>query len=75
MPRMEGKVKWFDTMKGFGFIERDGGGADVFVHHSAIVMDYPRNLVEGERVAFDTVETEKGTQAENVVRLDAIPPA
>jgi CspA family cold shock protein len=67
----EGKVKWFNDAKGFGFIESPDGGKDIFVHHSAIRMPWPRKLVEGERVSFDTEETEKGLQAVNVVRLDA----
>ena len=54
-----GTVKWFNNEKGFGFIARDGG-ADVFVHHSAIQMNGYRTLVEGQRVEFDVVPGDKG---------------
>jgi len=60
-----GKVKWFNDAKGFGFIERDGGG-DVFVHFSAIQMDGFKTLQEGQQVQFDIVEGPKGPQAANV---------
>jgi len=64
----EGTVKWFNDSKGFGFIEQDGG-ADVFVHHSAIKSDGFRSLQEGDRVQFDVVEGAKGPAAANVVQL------
>lgn len=48
-----GTVKWFNETKGFGFIQQDSGGDDVFVHHSAILSDGYRSLAEGQRVAFD----------------------
>ena len=63
-----GTVKWFNGMKGYGFIERESGG-DVFVHFSAIVGDGYRNLVEGEQVEFVVTEGQKGLQASEVVRL------
>lgn len=62
---MQGKVKWFNAEKGFGFIERDGG-KDVFVHFSAIQMDGFKTLEEGQTVEFDIVEGERGPQAANV---------
>jgi CspA family cold shock protein len=60
-----GKVKWFNDAKGYGFIARDDG-PDVFVHHSAIVAEGFRSLTEGQEVAFDIVEGPKGLQAANV---------
>jgi cold shock protein len=66
-----GVVKWFSAEKGFGFITRDSGEKDVFVHHSAIQGAGFRTLEEGERVEFDVVEGQKGPAAESVVRLDA----
>jgi CspA family cold shock protein len=61
-----GSVKWFNSEKGYGFIEQDGGGQDVFVHYSAIQADGFRNLEEGQRVEFDITEGQKGPQASNV---------
>ncbi len=65
---MEGKVKWFNAEKGFGFIEREGG-EDVFVHFSAIQSDGFKTLDEGQNVGFDIVEGPRGPQAANVVKL------
>lgn len=65
---MQGKVKWFNAEKGFGFIEREGGD-DVFVHFSAIQSDGFRTLEEGQAVEFDIVEGDRGPQAANVVKL------
>jgi CspA family cold shock protein len=65
----EGKVKWFNEKKGFGFIEGDGANRDVFVHYSAIQGDGFKTLVEGEQVSFDLTEDHKGPRANNVVRL------
>lgn len=62
----QGAVKWFNAEKGFGFIAVDGGGADVFVHYSAIATDGYRSLDENQRVEFDVTQGPKGPQAENV---------
>jgi cold shock protein len=61
----EGKVKWFNEQKGFGFIEQDGGG-DLFVHYSAIQAGGFKTLAEGQRVSFDVAQGKKGPAAENV---------
>ena len=62
----QGTVKWFNAEKGFGFITQDDGGADVFVHFSAIQIDGFKTLEEGKKVQFDIVDGKKGPQAENV---------
>jgi len=64
----EGTVKWFNDSKGFGFIEQDNG-PDVFAHFSAISGEGFKSLAEGQRVSFDVVEGQKGTQASNIVKL------
>ena len=62
----QGTVKWFNGEKGFGFISQDGGGADVFVHYSAIDAGGYRSLDEGQRVEFDVEQGNKGPQATSV---------
>jgi CspA family cold shock protein len=61
----EGKVKWFDPKKGFGFIERDEGD-DVFVHFSSIEGEGFKSLEEGQKVTFEIADSDKGPQASNV---------
>jgi len=61
-----GKVKWFNDKKGFGFIEPDGGGEDIFVHHTSIMSDGFRTLAEGQNVQFEVIRGPKGMQATNV---------
>mmetsp|Transcript_20826 Transcript_20826/g.49124 ORF Transcript_20826/g.49124 Transcript_20826/m.49124 type:complete len:138 (-) Transcript_20826:154-567(-) len=61
-----GTVKWFNVNKGYGFIVPDEEGRDLFVHQTAILSEGFRYLREGERVSFDLVETDRGTQASNV---------
>ena len=65
-----GTVKWFSRMKGWGFIEPDGGDRDVFVHYENIVGDGFRNLEKGERVRFHIEDTSKGPKAVQVALLD-----
>jgi CspA family cold shock protein len=62
----QGTVKWFNSEKGFGFITLDGGGADVFVHFSAVTGDGYKSLEDSHRVEFDTTQGQKGPQAANV---------
>ena len=63
---IQGTVKWFNNDKGFGFIAPENGGADVFVHHTAIQGDGYKSLNEGDLVQFDVVRGPKGDQAANV---------
>ena len=67
--RMQGRVKWFDPRKGYGFIERDDG-EDVFVHYSEVNMKGFKTLEDGELVEFEIAHTDRGPQAENVTRLE-----
>jgi len=66
---MQGKVKWFNAEKGFGFIEKNDGSGDVFVHFSAIQSEGFKSLEEGQEVEFDVVDGNRGPQAANVVRI------
>jgi len=67
--KKSGKVKWFNDAKGFGFIQQDGGGADVFVHHSQIQQDGYRSLAENDPVQFEVETGPKGLKAVNVSKL------
>ncbi len=67
--RTTGKVKWFNESKGFGFITRDDGQKDCFVHYTAIQGNGFKTLREGDRVEFDVVQGQKGPAAENVTLL------
>lgn len=66
---MEGRIKWFNNSKGFGFIGRDNG-PDVFVHYSGILGDGYRTLKEGDRVRFELVQGPKGPQADKVEKVE-----
>lgn len=65
----QGKVKWFSDEKGYGFIEQEGGGEDVFVHHSDIEGTGYKSLSEGDTVEFEIEQGPKGLRAANVVKL------
>jgi CspA family cold shock protein len=71
MARVTGTVKWFNETKGFGFIQRDDGERDCFVHYSAIQGAGFRTLVEGQRVEFEVVDGQKGPAAEGVTPVAA----
>jgi len=64
--RKRGKVKWFNDSKGFGFIEMEEGGQDIFVHFSAIEGEGYKSLTEGQEVTFEVTKGEKGLQAQHV---------
>jgi cold shock protein len=64
-----GTVKWFNDAKGYGFITPDGGGKDVFVHHTAVQMEGFRSLAEGQKVEYEVTEGPKGPQAANVRKV------
>lgn len=71
---MTGQVKWFDPVKGYGFIKRDDGGAEVFVHYSQIQHVGFKTLYEGERVEFGVQHDPRGEQAVNVTGHDPFAP-
>ena len=66
----QGKVKWFNDAKGYGFVQQDGG-PDVFVHYTAIAAEGFRSLAEGDRVEFEVKQGPKGLQAANVKKITA----
>ncbi len=69
MSKATGTAKWFNEEKGFGFITRDNGGADAFVHFRAITGDGFKTLAEGQKVSFETEQGPKGLQAANVEKV------
>ncbi|OQA91838.1 MAG: putative cold shock protein A [Elusimicrobia bacterium ADurb.Bin231] len=66
---MRGKVKWFNNAKGYGFIAKEDGSGDVFVHYSTVSGDGFKSLSEGDTVEFDIVDSPKGQKAENVKKV------
>ena len=66
---MRGKVKWFNNQKGYGFITRDDGSGDVFVHYSSVLGDGFKSLAEGDSVEFEVVDSDKGPKAANVTKV------
>ena len=69
MSKITGHVKWFNESKGFGFIEQNDGGKDVFVHFSAIMTDGFKTLAEGQQVEFSIQDSQRGPAAANVVAI------
>ena len=67
MPK--GKVKWFNNQKGFGFIVTEENSGDIFVHYSTIQGDGYKTLNAGQDVEFDLIKSDKGDQAQNVVKV------
>jgi CspA family cold shock protein len=63
---LKGKVKWFNNQKGYGFITRDDGAGDVFVHYSSVTGSGFKSLVEGDAVEFEVIDSDKGPKAANV---------
>lgn len=70
MALVNGTVKWFNEEKGYGFIQKDEGGSDIFVHFRQINAQGRRTLHEGQKVTFEIGEGQKGPQAENVTVID-----
>lgn len=66
---MKGKIKWFSDQKGYGFIAKEDGSGDVFVHFSSITGDGFKSLAEGDQVEFEVVDSDKGPKAANVVKV------
>ena len=75
MVKQTGTVKWFNDAKGFGFIEPDAGGADVFAHFSAIEMEGFRTLKQGGKVSFEMVQGPKGQLAQSIQPVSTVPVA
>lgn len=69
----KGKVKWFSNVKGFGFLEQEGGEKDIFVHYTAILSDGYRTLDQDEEVTFEIVEGDRGPQAKDLIRVKKPP--
>jgi len=67
---MKGRVKWFDDIRGFGFIRPEGGGEEIFLHYTAIVGDGFRSLPDGQKVEFELEQGQKGPQAKDVRKVD-----
>ncbi len=70
MEKLTGRVKWFNSQKGFGFIVPDNGGKDLFVHYSAIKSEGYKTLKEGQKVEFEIEQTDKGEKAVNVTIVE-----
>jgi CspA family cold shock protein len=66
---VRGKVKWFNDQKGYGFLAKEDGSGDVFVHFSAIQSDGFKSLAEGDNVEFDVIDSDKGPKAANVKKV------
>ena len=71
----KGKVRWFNNKKGYGFIQKDSDGKDIFIHYSAITMEGYKTLKTNDAVEFEVVEGEKGPQAANVTMTQSAPAA
>lgn len=67
----KGLIRWFNNKKGYGFIQKESDGKDIFVHYSAINMEGYKTLKTNDKVTFDVVQGEKGPQAANVVTTEA----
>lgn len=69
----KGIIRWFNNKKGYGFIQKESDGKDIFVHYSAIVMDGYKTLKTNDKVSFDVVQGEKGPQAASVTVTESAP--